>query len=63
MSQIVKNLELDKIINQTSDLIVIEKQEDGNWIGKMNKLGKVVLSREIGPETVLQKLLTHDANQ
>jgi hypothetical protein len=40
--------------------ILIIKQKDGNYKGWMNKFGKVVEVREIGPETVLQKLLTHE---
>ena len=40
--------------------ISIIKQEDGNYIGEMMKNGKLITAREVGPETVLQKLLTHD---
>lgn len=40
-------------------LITIEKQPDGNWIGRAVKFGKEIEVREIGPETVLQKILTH----
>lgn len=40
-------------------VISIIKQEDGNYIGYMKKFGKLVSVREIGPETVLQRLLTH----
>ena len=41
------------------DTIVIEKQEDGNWKGWMNRYGKVVEVREVSPTVVLQALLTH----
>ncbi len=34
-------------------------QEDGNYKGWINKNGKVIEIRDIGPETVLQRLLTH----
>lgn len=40
--------------------IFIEKQPDGNWIGKIFKFGKLIEVRDIGPETVLQRLLTSD---
>lgn len=40
--------------------ISLIKQEDGNWKGYMRKFGKLIEVREIGPETALQKLLTHD---
>ncbi len=39
--------------------ISIVKQPDGNWMGWMSKNGIVVEVREVGPETVLQMLLTH----
>lgn len=48
------------------DAISIIKQADGNWKGWMWKNGNGVQSdgvievRDIGPETVLQRLLTHD---
>lgn len=45
------------------DAISIVKQVDGNWIGWTQKNGKVVQAREVGPETVLQKLLTHDGTE
>jgi hypothetical protein len=40
--------------------ITLELQADGNWIGTLTKNDKTVTVRDIGPETVLQKLLTHD---
>lgn len=43
----------------TDNQIILEKQEDGNWTGKTIKFGKEIEVRDIGPETVLQKLLTH----
>lgn len=36
------------------------QQPDGNWKGEMQRFGKVVEVRGIGPETVLQMLLTHE---
>ena len=39
--------------------ISIIKQPDGNWKGWMQKNGKTIEVREVGPETVLQRLLTH----
>lgn len=43
--------------------IILEKQPDGNWIGRMIKFGVEIEAREVGPETVLQKLLTHDGKE
>ncbi len=39
--------------------ISIIQQEDGNWTGTMQKFGKVVSAREVKPEDVLLKLITH----
>lgn len=44
------------------NLIIIKKDEDGNWSGKMMRFGKLVTVREISPEAVLLKLLTSDGN-
>lgn len=41
------------------NVISLIKQEDGNWKGYTQKFGKMVEVRDIGPETVLQLLLTH----
>lgn len=40
--------------------IAIVQQEDGNWKGYAQKFGKVIEVREIGPDTVLQMILTHN---
>ncbi len=40
--------------------ISLIQQEDGNWKGWMKKNGIVVEVREVGPETALQALLTHE---
>lgn len=42
------------------DLFIIEKQPDGNWKGWTQKYGKQIEIRDVGPETVLQLLMTHD---
>lgn len=41
------------------DCIAIVRQEDGNWKGWMWKDGRVVEAREIKPEDVLMRLITH----
>lgn len=46
--------------NLHPEVISIIRQPDGNYKGYGQKFGKVVEVREIGPETVLQKLLTHE---
>jgi hypothetical protein len=56
----MKQEQIEKTLKSSPDLILLEKQEDGNWKGWMHKFGSLVVVREVGPETVLQKLLTHD---
>lgn len=50
--------------NDTSDLeegdFVIFKQPDGNYKGWSKKYGKTIMVREGSPESVLQRLLTHE---
>ncbi len=43
------------------DAISIVKQADGNYIGYAQKFGKTIEVRDIGPETVLQRIITHSA--
>lgn len=45
--------------NLNKDAISLIKQPDGNWIGEMFKNGVIVSSREVGPDTALQVLITH----
>lgn len=40
--------------------ITLKLQPDGNWIGTAIKHGTPIEVRDIGPETVLQKILTHE---
>lgn len=40
--------------------ISLIQQEDGNWKGWMQKFGKVIEVRDISPDTVLGRLLTHE---
>lgn len=44
----------------TDNTIILEKQADGNWIGKTIKYGKEIEVREAKPEDCLVKLLTHE---
>jgi len=44
------------------NVILIRKDEDGNWSGRMMRFGKLIQVRDISPETVLVKLLTSDGN-
>lgn len=44
---------------ENPNVISIEKQADGNWIGQTQKFGKVVEVRQADPQIVLQMLLTH----
>lgn len=41
-------------------MFIIVKDPDGNYSGLTKKFGRVVSVRDIGPEIVLLKLLTHD---
>lgn len=59
-SKVVFTVENEYNPNKNPDAISIIKQEDGNWKGWMNRFGTVVEVREIGPETVLKMLLTHN---
>lgn len=54
-----KNTKTEFDPEKNADVIAIIKQADGNYIGYAQKFGKVVQVRDIGPETVLQRLLTH----
>lgn len=38
---------------------ILERQDDGNWIGRAFKYNKQIETREIDPQTALLKLLTH----
>lgn len=40
--------------------ISLIKQVDGNWKGYMQKHGKLIDVRDIAPDTVLGRLLTHN---
>ena len=54
----MKNKEYDP--EKNPDMISLEKQPDGNWIGKMQKNGTIIEVRAIGPDTAIQLLLTHE---
>lgn len=49
-----------KTSSGSEDVIILEKQEDGNWKAKGIRFGKEVQTREISPENALQAFLTHD---
>jgi hypothetical protein len=53
-----KEVEFDP--NKNPKAIVIIEQPDGNYKGYMQKFGKLVEVRDIGPQTVLERLLTHE---
>lgn len=40
-------------------VIIMFQDEDGNWRGLKRKDFKFAQTRDVGPETVLQQLLTH----
>lgn len=48
---------------QGEGIIILVRQPDGNWIGEMKRGEQILSVREVGPETALQKLLTHDGEQ
>lgn len=43
-----------------ADAISLIKQKDGNWKGWKQVNGKLVEVRDIAPDIVLGRLLTHD---
>jgi hypothetical protein len=51
-------IEFNPIKNK--DVISIVKQPDGNYIGYMQKNGKLITARQGDPSTVLTMLITHD---
>lgn len=51
---------MDHNPSSNPNAISLVKQPDGNWKGYINKNGAVIEVRDIGPETVLQRLLTHE---
>lgn len=58
--------EIDKAmegLKNVEEVITLEKQADGNWIGKMKRFGKLVEIRDIDPQSVLLGLLTHPGNE
>ena len=40
--------------------ITLEEQEDGNWKGTTTKFDKEITVRDVGPDIVLQRLITHE---
>ena len=58
LEKIADILARDYVPSLNENAISLIKQPDGNWIGQMQKFGTVVEVRDVGPETVLQKLLT-----
>ena len=53
-------IEFDPAKNE--NVIALVRQEDGNYIGYCKKFGKLISVRDVGPEIVLQLLLTHNGN-
>jgi len=51
---------LKELCGIQKDQIILEKQQDGNWKGRMLKDGNFIEVREQAPEYCLQRLLTHD---
>jgi hypothetical protein len=45
--------------NKDPNVISIIKQEDGNYIGYMNKNGSLITVRQSDPQIVLTYLITH----
>jgi hypothetical protein len=46
--------------SKNPDMISIWKDWDGNYCGRMQKNGKLLDERQVKPEDVLVKLLTHE---
>lgn len=45
---------------KNKDVIVIARQEDGNWKCWGQKFGKVIEVREISPGSCLERFISHD---
>lgn len=52
------NEEIEKSVQEDSSLIIIKRQQDGNYKGWAQKNNKVIQERQINPEYTLQALLT-----
>lgn len=48
------------MINADIKLITIKLDDDGNWSGVTTKYGKEITAREVSPQDVFTRLLTHD---
>ncbi len=55
-----KTIEYDP--HKNADAICIIKQPDGNWMGWMQKFGKVIEVREVGPDLAVLALITHNGD-
>ena len=50
----------EEFVKKNPNSLVIEKCEDGNYKGYAIKFDKPIVVRDIGPETVVSKLITND---
>lgn len=53
----------DKVVGEDrakEKVYVVFEDVDGNYRGACYKFGKFIAVRDVGPETVLQRLITHD---
>ena len=48
------------MIDADIKLITIKRDDDGNWSGSTVKYGKEITAREVSPQDVLTRLLTHE---
>jgi hypothetical protein len=55
------NIEFDP--NKNDKVISIIQQEDGNWKGYAQKFGKLIEVRDVDPQIVIIRLLTHDGRE
>lgn len=51
---------MSDIAPMPEDTFTIAKGTDGNWTGQTVKFGKSIEVRDIDPQTVLIKLMTHE---
>ncbi len=54
------NEEIDFNPTTNPNVMTLVRQKDGNWKGYMQKFGTLVEVRDIDPQTVVVRLITHE---
>ena len=51
---------IEDVVKKNPECIVVEKCEDGNYRATAWKFGKIISVRGVGPQTVIEMILTAD---